>query len=133
MTHAARPVSGSSRAMLVLYALQALAVASVLSLAWQFGTAGQLFGGDGAARAHGVGAIVLHVLTGLLTLAALAYWRPIGGPLWPAVVSALVFAASFVQAGYGARDSLVLHVPGAMVLTVGAVWVTAWSFLHVRR
>ena len=133
MTHAARPLTGRSRAWAVLYTLQAVSVLSVLSLAWQFGTAGGMLGGGGTEQLHGIGSIVVHVLTGLLTLAAIAYWRPMGGPLWPAVVSVLVFAASFVQAAYGARDGLIVHVPGAMVLTVGVVWVTAWSFMHVRR
>ena len=113
--------------------LQVASVLAVLNLAWQFVTAGQLFPGGGPEQLHAGGAIALHVLTGVAALAATAWFRPFGGPLWPALVSVLVFAASFVQAAYGARDSLAVHVPGALLLTVGAVWVTAWSFTQGRR
>lgn len=132
MTHSATPVTRTSRAVTVLRTLQIASVLSVLNLAWQFVTAGQLFSGGGAEQLHAVGAITLHVVTGVVALAAIAWFRPLGGPLWPAVLAALVFAASFVQAAYGAPDSLAIHVPGAMLLTVGAVWITAWSFTHAR-
>lgn len=133
MTHSATPVARTSRAMAVLRTLQVAAVLAVLTLAWQFATAGRLFVRGGPQELHAAGAIAVHVLTGVVALAAIAYFRPLGGPLWPAVLSVLVFAASFVEAAYGARDALAVHVPGAMVLTVGAVWVAAWSFVHVRR
>ena len=133
MTHSATPVIRTSRAVTVLRTLQIASVLSVLNLAWQFVTAGEMFPGGGPEELHAVGAITLHVVTGVVALAAIAWFRPFGGALWPAVVSVLVFAASFVQAAYGARDSLGIHVPGAMLLTVGAVWITAWSFTHARN
>ncbi|MBW0101132.1 hypothetical protein [Pseudonocardia sp. KRD291] len=132
MTHSATPVVRTSRAVTVLRTLQVASALSVLNLAWQFVTAGELFPGGGPEELHAVGAITLHVVTGVVALAAVAWFRPFGGSLWPAVVAVLVFAASFVQAAYGARDSLGVHVPGAMVLTVGAVWVAAWSFTRTR-
>lgn len=133
MTHSTTPVGRTSRAMKVLRTLQVASVLAVLTLAWQFVTAGGLLSGGGPEVPHAVGAVAVHVFTGVVALAASAYFRPLGGPLWPVVVSVLVFAASFVQAAYGAPDTLAVHVPGAMVLTVGAVWVAAWSFVHVRR
>ncbi|MDN5916500.1 MAG: hypothetical protein L0I76_15600 [Pseudonocardia sp.] len=133
MAHSATPVIRSSRAASVLRMLQVASVLSVLNLAWQFVTAGGLLAGGAPESLHAAGAIALHVVTGIVALAAIAWFRPFGGPLWPAVVAVLVFAASFVQAAYGARDSLAIHVPGAMVLTVGAVWITAWSFAQGRN
>lgn len=111
-----------------LRALQVLAVLSVLSLAFQFVTAGQLFPDGGPEEVHATGAIALHVLTGLTALAAGAHWYLTRGPVWPAGLAAAVFVLTFVQAYLGGRSTLAFHVPGALVLTIGVVWVTAWSF-----
>ncbi|NMO88532.1 hypothetical protein [Actinomycetospora sp. TBRC 11914] len=130
---AARPRAATTPA---LRAVQALAVLTVLELAWQFATAGEMVGRShsrGAHELHSAGAIVLHVLTGLLTIAAVAYWRGRGAPLWPAVLAAVVFVLTFVQAYLGDDETLYLHVPGALVLTVGSVWVLAWSFTPGAR
>lgn len=119
-----------------LRAVQVLAVLTVAELLWQFATAGQMVGplhNRGAHELHSAGAIVLHVLTALLTVAAVAYWRGRGAPLWPAVLSAVVFVLTFVQAYLGDNGTLYLHVPGALVLTLGSVWVLAWSFTPGAR
>ena len=121
----------------LLRVLQAFALLSVINLVFQFVTAGELVGGgpggpggggEGLEDIHGTGAIVLHVLTGLATVAAGLYWRVSRGPLWPTVLAAVVFVLSFVQAYVGDRETLYLHVPGAIVLTIGSVWILAWSF-----
>ncbi|MDL5156120.1 hypothetical protein [Actinomycetospora termitidis] len=117
----------------ILRAVQVTAVLSVLNLAVQFLTAGQMFPRGGPVDVHAAGAIVLHVVTGLLTIAAVLYGRAHRGPWWPAVLAALVFVASFVQAWFGEHTNLAIHVPGALVLTVGTVWVTAWSFTRAVR
>jgi hypothetical protein len=120
----------------VLTTLRVLAVLTVVNLLVQFLTAGQLVsrgGSEAAEGVHSTGAIVLHVLSGLAAIAALAYWRLRGAPLWPGVVAALVFVLSFVQAYYGGRSTLYIHVPGAMILTIGAVVVAVWSFLPTVR
>ena len=51
-----------------------------------------------------------------------------GGARWPVAVSANVLVAGFVQAAVGEAGNMSAHVPGALVLTVGTVWVTAWAF-----
>lgn len=112
-----------------LRALQISAILAVLSLAWQFVTAGQLFPMGGSDELHAGGAIVLHVLTGVVAIAAALHWRRTSGPVWPTVLAAAVFVLSFVQAYTGAYDTLWIHIPGAMVLTVGAVWVAVWAFV----
>jgi hypothetical protein len=128
MTHSTGTVPAQRTSDSLLTAVRVLAVLTVVNLAWQFVTAGQLFPRGGPEELHSAGAVVLHVLSGLTAVAALAYWRLRGAPLWPGVLAAVVFVLSFVQASYGARSTLYIHVPGAMILTIGAVWVAAWSF-----
>ncbi|NMO90987.1 hypothetical protein [Actinomycetospora sp. TBRC 11914] len=137
MTHSTQTGGTTNRASrsagagpATLRAVQVLAVLSVLNLVCQYVTAGQLLprGGHTALGLHATGAIVMHVLTGLLTVAAALYARTHRGPWWPAVVAAVVFVLSFVQAYAGDHGILSVHVPGALLVTVGIVWVTAWSF-----
>lgn len=109
-------------------AVQVSASLTILVLLSQFVTAGRLFGPDGPETLHAAGAIVLHVVTGLTLVAVFLRRRAAGGPLWPTGLSAVVFVATFVQAATGGREHLAWHIPGAMVLTVGSVWLTAWAF-----
>jgi hypothetical protein len=113
-----------------LQALRAIAVLATLNVLYQAATAGQILmpESEDAEEWHGGGAIALHVLTGLLTLAAIWYARSSRAPWWPAVLSVVVFAATFVEASLGQGSSLWIHVPLALVLTIGIVWVTAWTF-----
>ena len=132
MTHTA---TGRATAASTVTALRVLAVLTVVVLAWQFVTAGSLVGPGGAEGAedlHAFGAIVLHVVSGLTMIAAALVWRA-GAALWPAVVAAVVFVLSFVQAYFGSGATLAIHVPGAMILTIGAVVVAAWSFVPSAR
>jgi hypothetical protein len=126
-TTARRTASGT------LIAVRATAVLSLVVLAWQFVTAGALLPRGGPIGLHAAGAIALHVVLGLLTIAAVLWARSVRGPWWPAVVSAVVFVLSFVQAYAGEHGVLALHVPCAMLLTVGTVWVTVWSLGAARR
>ena len=120
-----------SRSSGALTALRATAVLSTLGVLYQATTAGRiLMHSETAVEWHGGGAIALHVLTGLMTLAALWFARESRGPWWPATVSGTVFVATFVEAWYGEGSTLYIHVPLAVVLTVGTVWVTAWAFAH---
>jgi hypothetical protein len=127
MAHSTGAVPAVRTSDPLLTTVRVLAVLTVVNLLWQFVTAGQLFPRGGPAELHSAGALVLHVLSGLAAIAALAYWRLRGAPLWPGVLAAVVFVLSFVQAYYGDRSTLYIHVPGAMILTIGAVWVAAWS------
>ena len=47
--------------------------------------------------------------------------------LWQFVSAGRIIGESAGVDGHGA-GAIVLHVPGALVLTVGTVWVTAWAF-----
>jgi hypothetical protein len=120
--------------MSALRMLQGTAVLTLLVLMWQFATAGQILSASDTARElHGTGAIALHVISAATMLSAAAHWWLRRAPVVPTILAALVFALSFVQAYLGESGALWLHVPGALVLTVGAVWVTAWSFTSGAR
>ena len=131
MTHSTGTVrahdGAASNATTLLRALRVVAVLAVVNLAWQFATAGQLFPRGGPVELHEAGALALHVLTGLTAVVAVLHWRATRGPWWPMVLAAVVFVLSFVQAAVGGYATLAVHIPGALVLTVGAVWVAAWA------
>jgi hypothetical protein len=122
-----QPAPTAGRTSATIRAVQVAAALSVLALIWQFATAGRILDGSAAVDVHGVGAIALHVVTALLVGAALLHARA-GGARWPVVVSGVVFVATFVQAAIGDAGNMTAHVPGALVLTVGTVWITGWAF-----
>jgi hypothetical protein len=121
------PVHTGARSATTIRAVQVAAVLSVITLLWQFATAGRYLSGSTDLDMHKYGAVAVHAATLLLVVATLLHARA-GGPRWPVTVSALVFACTFVQAALGDAGNLSAHVPGALVLTVGTVWVTAWAF-----
>ena len=83
-----------------------LAALSVLTVLFQYITAGQLFPGPKPDTLHAAGAIVLHVISGLAAVAAVVLWRrgSIGRGLM--VLAVVVFAYSFVQAAIGGYQTL---------------------------
>ncbi len=111
-----------------LRAVQVGATLTVLAELFQFITAGQLFPKGGPEALHSGGAIVLHVVSGIAVVALFLRRRASGGRSWPLVLAAVVFVATFVQAATGGRDHLAVHVPGAMILTAGSVWLMVWTF-----
>ena len=119
-TTVAAPVS-------TLRPVQAAAALSVLVLLWQFLSAGRILVGEDAIGGHGAGAIALHVTTGLLLAATVLPGRRTR-VWWPAALAATVFVLTFVQAALGSSGSITTHVPLALVVTVGVVWLAAWSF-----
>jgi len=123
--------AGSTLAL--LRAFQATAALTVASLAFQFVTAGELFPRGGPEELHAGGAIVLHVVSGLAAVTAVLLWRRGGPPARTAVLAVVVFVLTFVQAATGGRDTLWVHVPGAMVVTAGAVWLAVAALSPVRR
>ncbi len=114
--------------------LQGAAVLSVLVVGLQFVSAGQLLTGtSGAEGVHGSGAIALHVVQGLVVVAAFLFQRATRGPVWPTALAVLSFAVGFAQAWTGSNAGMAVHVPGAVITTVVTVWLTAWAFSGARR
>jgi hypothetical protein len=126
------PASAGST-LFLLRAFQAAAALTVTTVLFQFVTAGELFRPGGPEELHAGGAIVLHVVSGLAAVLAVLLWRRGGPPTRTAVLAGVVFVLTFVQAATGGRDTLWVHVPGAMVLTAGAVWLAIDAFTPGRR
>ncbi len=118
------PTDASAASRPLLTGLKVTAGLAVLVVLWQFVTAGQLFGqGGGPEEAHAAGAIVLHVVSGLAAIAAVLLWRRAAVPTWTAALAVVVFGFGFLQAALGGFQTLYVHVPGAMILTAGTVWL----------
>lgn len=107
----------------LLRGFQVFAGLSVLNVLFQFVTAGQLFPSGGPEELHAGGAIVLHVVSGVAAICAFFLWRQDRITIGLAALAAVVFAYTFVQAAIGGYDTLYIHVPGAMLLTAGVVWL----------
>jgi hypothetical protein len=125
MTRTREPAVATPASTLRL--VQAAAVLSVLVLLWQFFTAGRMISGTDALSGHGAGAIALHVSTALL-LATTALHGRRTGQWWPAALTGVTFLLTFLQAWLGSSGQIAAHVPVALVVTIGIVWVTAWAF-----
>ncbi|MEV1046294.1 hypothetical protein [Streptomyces sp. NPDC049916] len=111
-------------------AARVLAALTVVTVILIFGTAGVLVQDHQAEDLHGAGALLLHITSGLLTL-ALGYLAYRGRLAWTGVVvSAALFGLSFAQAAYGSSDSLNLHVPGAFLIGAGSVGLATWLFIR---
>jgi hypothetical protein len=79
------------------------ALLAVLAILWQGATAGGiLMRNRMSLELHEVGAIAVHVLTGLTAVAALLLWRTAHTSLWPTVLAAIVF----VQAALGDYETM---------------------------
>ena len=102
-------------------------VASLVALLWQFVTAGQVVSGTDLLALHAIGAGALHVTTGLTLVAAVVHWRRTRSDQVVVVGAAVVFVLTFVQAALGGAGNVAAHVPGALVVTVGVVWLAAWA------
>jgi uncharacterized membrane protein len=126
-TEAARTSSGST-----LQLLRIASLASLVALLWQFVTAGQLVAGTDLTVLHAVGAGALHVTTGITVIAAFLHWRRTRADQHVLVCAAVVFVMTFVQAAFGGAGNLAAHVPGALVVTVGVVWLAAWALRAPR-
>lgn len=113
--------------------LQVLAALSVVNVLVQYLTAGQLFPSGGPQELHAAGAIVLHVISGLAAVVAVVLWRQAIVRLRLAVLAVAVFGYTFIQAAIGGYDTLYMHVPGAMLLTAGVVWLLIWTLRPTRR
>lgn len=123
MTHTSSSATPTTRATPVLRALQLFAGLAVVNVLVQFLTAGQILSAGASKEPHGIGAVVLHVVSGLAALAAVVLWRQGRASLGLAALAVVVFGCTLIQAALGDYASLAVHVPGAMILTAGVVWL----------
>ncbi len=122
MTRATTATSTSAPTA-VVRVLQVATVLTALGVLFQFVTAGQLFPRGGPEELHAAGAIALHVFSGIGAVAAIVLWRQGRARVGLAVLAVVVFLATIAQAAVGGRETLWVHIPGAMVLTAGVVWL----------
>jgi hypothetical protein len=110
-------------------ALRLVASVQPALLLLQAAFAGQFLSGLQAAVAwHWINAELL-LLVGLIQLVlAVVVWRR-RGPGWPALASALLLAAIFVQLVMGIRHRVAVHVP----LGVAIFGLMLWLAIRVRR
>ena len=114
--------------------MRVTAVLAALSILWQGYSASTVIVDGGAALGpHEIGAVVAHVTTGLLALAAALHWWTTRGPMWPVAVSAVMFVATFVEASLGHERTLWVHVPLALLITMGTAAVLVRAFARTCR
>lgn len=114
-------------------AVKVMGVVTVLVLGGSYITAGQLVQDHKLEELHGSFAVGLHVVTGVFALCLVILAVTSRAHVWAAVLGVLVFAFTFVQAQLGSDDTLYLHIPGALIITVGTVLLAAWSFTARAR
>src|ERR1700733_14186677 len=105
----AEPMSRSATtpSSAVVGGVRVVAVLAVLSILWQgFSASNVIVSGDPALGPHEAGAVVAHVVTGLLALVVAVHWWTTRRAVWPTVVSVVVFVATFVEASLGHKRTL---------------------------
>lgn len=75
----------------------------------------------------------LWMLSFLQFFAAVLYWRPGGGRLWPALATLGLFLAEMTQMIVGHSRSLTVHVPLGTAIVAAVLLMTAWSFRASAR
>ncbi|WP_329003256.1 hypothetical protein OHA18_08325 [Kribbella sp. NBC_00709] len=67
------------------------------------------------------------------TVVAACYTLAGRGRIWPAVVSAALVVAEFVQLTFGYLQNFAVHVPLGTAIVTAVVWMTVWSFRSTAR
>ncbi|MDF5755588.1 hypothetical protein [Spongiactinospora sp. TRM90649] len=111
------------------WSLRVLVTTHLAGVLAQAALAGMFVTGDvGMLAAHRDNAVVTHVLTFSMTVAAVLVWRPARGPAWPAWTGGGLIVAENVQIVLGQERILGLHMPlGMLIFGVSAV-LTVWAW-----
>lgn len=96
--------------------------------------AGYFLSGEADAMAwHGpIGSSVFLIALIQLVAAVLYFW-PGGGRLWPALVTVGLFVAELVQLIFGYLQNFAVHVPLGTAIVITVLWMTVWSFRSSAR
>lgn len=96
--------------------------------------AGYFLSGEVDAMAwHGPIGSSLWMMSMLQFVAAMLYWRPDGGRLWPALLTFVLFFAEFVQLTFGYLQNFAVHVPLGTAIVITVVAMAIWSFRPSAR
>jgi hypothetical protein len=116
----ARPARLALRAVITLHAMAVFGQAVL---------AGRFLSGDfPMLSAHLINSQVVGALGILQVVAAVLYWRPGGGPGWPALACLGVFVTEPIQIAAGLLRIIGLHVPLGVAITVAAALLTTWAW-----
>ncbi|MFG1908748.1 hypothetical protein [Kribbella sp. NPDC048928] len=69
----------------------------------------------------------------LQTVAAACYTLGGRGRIWPAVLSAVLVVAEFVQLTFGYLQNLAVHIPLGTAIVITVIWMTVWSLRPTAR
>lgn len=113
---------------MLIFAARIAAILTLAAVTVLFASAGLLVQDARGLDVHGVGAVAIHVFSGILAvLLAVRSWRTRSG--LPAAAAAIaLFGLTFAQAALGNYLTLALHVVGALVVAVLAAWLAYWTF-----
>jgi hypothetical protein len=86
-----------------------------------------------AMSVHGPIGSTVWMLAMIQFVAAVCYWLAGGGRGWPALLTAVLFFAEFVQLTFGYLQNFAVHVPLGTAIVATAVWMAVWSFRPAAR
>ncbi|MFI0424735.1 hypothetical protein [Spongiactinospora sp. 9N601] len=113
----------------VIWSLRVLTTVHLLGVLGQAVLAGMFVTGDVDMLAlHSDNALYTHVVSILLTVAAVLVWRPGRGPSWPAWAGGALVVVETVQIVLGQDRRLALHMPLGMLIFGVSLMVTLWSW-----
>jgi hypothetical protein len=96
--------------------------------------AGYFLAGDVDAMAwHGPIGSSLFLIAMIQLVAAVLYWRPGRGRLWPALVTLGLIVAELTQVVFGYLQNFAVHVPLGTAIVITVLWMTVWSFRSSAR
>ncbi|MDX6262785.1 MAG: hypothetical protein QOH84_4473 [Kribbellaceae bacterium] len=96
--------------------------------------AGYFLAGDVDAMAwHGPIGSSLFLVAMIQLVAAVLYWRPGRGRLWPAFVTLGLIVAELTQLIFGYQQNFAVHVPLGTAIVITVLWMTVWSFRSSAR
>ena len=124
------PDRGATR---TLWFLRIASAVFLLAALLQAASAGQLLEGLASGRAaHGIGALLVGVLSLVQLVAAVLVWRPGRGAGWPAVLGLVVVLGTAVQLMAGVSGMRLVHVPLGTALVALGAWLVVWSWSRHR-
>ncbi|MFI5711850.1 hypothetical protein [Kribbella sp. NPDC051620] len=96
--------------------------------------AGYFLSGEVDAMAwHGPIGSSLFLIAFIQLVAAILYWRPGRGRLWPALVTIGLIVAELTQVVFGYQQNFAVHVPLGTAIVITVLWMTVWSFRSTAR
>ncbi|GAA3552865.1 hypothetical protein [Kribbella ginsengisoli] len=86
-----------------------------------------------AMELHGPIGSSLFLIAFIQLIAAILYWRPGRGRLWPALVTVGLIVAELTQVVFGYQQNFAVHVPLGTAIVIAVLWMTVWSFRSGAR